>query len=335
MSEQVAIGVDVGGTKVAAGLVDARGQILTRTRRPMVARRSAEEALAAVLQVISAVRDSGAAHHTHFAGIGISTPGYVDVNQGRVLKAANLPCWIDYPLGPKVAEAAHLAVKLENDGNAAALAEALWGAGAGYRSVFYVTLGTGIGTGIVSNGRVVHGRTGSAGEGGHIVIDYRGPKCPCGKRGCIEQYAAGPAIARRAREKLVATKGRPGSHAPRRAVTPSRMLELAEGRVQGVTAEIVGKASLEGDVLATEVLRETAEYLAIWLGGIIDLLEPEVFVIGGGLGHLMANFLSYMRAQLEHWSIAPRAHEIPIVSALYGAVSGIAGAAALCLNPNQ
>ncbi len=333
MPEQLAIGVDIGATKVAAGLVEARGQIVMHTRRPMVARKSAEEALAAVLRAIEAVRASDAARNAHLAGIGIGAPGNIDPTEGRVLKATNLPCWIDYPLAAKVAEATGLPVRLDNDGNAAALAEAVWGAGVGYRSVFYVTLGTGVGTGIVTNGRVLHGRTGSAGEGGHVVINFNGPKCPCGKRGCIEQYAAGPAIARRARAKL--RKAKPAQHARKRLGPKSKMLELAEGHMQNVTAEIVGEAALAGDLLATGVLQETAEYLAIWLGNIIDLLEPDVIVVGGGIGHLMATFLGYMRGQLERWSIAPCASEIPIVSAIYGAEAGITGAAALCLNPHH
>ena len=333
MPEQLAIGVDIGGTKIAAGLVDARGQIVMHTRCPMVGRKSAEEGLAAVLRAIETVRASDAARGTHLIGVGIGTPGNIDPTEGRILKAANLPCWIDYPLAAKVTEATGLPAKLDNDGNAAALAEAVWGAGAGYRSVFYVSLGTGIGTGIVTNGRVLHGRTGSAGEGGHMVINYGGPRCPCGKRGCIEQYAAGPAIARRARAKLA--KAKPAQHARKRLAPQSKMLELAEGHLQNVTAEIVGEASLAGDLLATRVLQETSRYLAIWLGSIIDLLEPDVIVVGGGIGQLMATFLGYTRAQLEHWSIAPCANQIPIVSAIYGAEAGITGAAALWLNPSR
>jgi glucokinase len=330
MAETLALGVDIGGTKVAAGLVDSRGQIVFKTRRPMVAKHSAEDGLNAVVKAIEAVLASDVARENNVTGIGISTPGYVDPHDGRVVAAANLPCWRDFPLAAEIAKATNLRVRIDNDGNAAALAEAIWGAGAGYGRVFYVTLGTGIGTGIVIDGRVYHGRTGGAGEGGHMVINYDGPRCGCGKHGCIEVYAAGPAIARRAQEKLAAhLKG----HSRKRAMVTSKMLELADGHVAKVTAEIVGKASMEGDPMATEVLRETADLLSIWLGGIIDLLEPDVIVVGGGLGHLTASFFGYIREQLQRWSIAPRANEIPIVSAGYGAESGIAGAAALCIEP--
>jgi len=324
MSEQLILGVDIGGTKVAAGLVDARGQILARVRRPMVTQRSAEDGLAAVLRTIDALLRRGDAARGHVSAIGLSAPGVIDPIAGVVVS--------DFPLAARVADATQLPARLDNDANAAALAEALWGAGAGYRSVFYVTLGTGIGTGIVTDGRIYHGRTGAAGEGGHITIDYRGPRCLCGKRGCIQMYAAGPAIAQRAQKKLAArSRGKSRSANSKSATSKSKMLELAGRHIAAVTAEMVGRASLEGDALATEVLQETAQLLAIWLGGIIDLLEPDVIVIGGGIGHLMANFVGQIRAELARWSLNPRSAEIPINTATYGALSGIAGAAALCM----
>ena len=138
-------------------------------------------------------------------------------------------------------------------------------------------------------------------------------------------YASGQAIAKRAHARLTASR-----RSGRRRVASSKLLELADGHIEDVTAEMVGKASMEGDPLATKVLEDAAEALAIWLGGIIDLLEPDVIVVGGGLGHLMASFFGFMRTQLGRWSINPRGHEVPIVSAMYGAVSGIAGGAAVC-----
>src|SRR5437763_7499115 len=201
--EPLILGVDIGGTKVAAGLVDSRGQIVARTRRPMVARKSAAEGLAAVVETIQAMLSSDVARERSVEAIGISTPGNIDPHTGVVIRAANLSCWRDYPLGQEIARATKLEVKVDNDGNAAALAEAAWGAGAGYNSVFYLTLGTGVGTGIVIGGEVYHGRTGAAGEGGHVTIDYRGPRCTCGKQGCIEVYAAGPAIAQRAQARRI------------------------------------------------------------------------------------------------------------------------------------
>lgn len=312
------LGVDIGGTKVAAGLTTSAGEVLLTARERMVTRKSAEQGLRAVLDAIERVLSDRRA--AGVSAIGVSVPGWVDSRQGVLLGATNLPCWKNYPLADEIKHRYELPTRVANDANAAALAEAVWGAGAGYRNVFYVSLGTGIGTGIVLENRLYYGRTGTAGEGGHMTIDFGGPQCGCGKRGCIEMYASGTAIGRRARERLSQSR----SH-------KSRMLEMVQGNIASLTAETVGEAALDGDVVANEVLREAADHLAIWLGNIIDLLEPEVIVVGGGLGHLMTSFLNYIGSRLERWAINPRRQQIPIVNALYGSESGVVGSAALCL----
>ena len=194
MSESLALGIDIGGTKVAGGVVNARGQILKRARIPMVATGDAEEGLAAVIQAIGELMpQSGEA----VGGIGICSPGPLDPNTGVIINPPNLPCWRNFPLAEHVRCAYKVPVKVDNDANAAALAEVLWGAARGFRNVFYGTIGTGIGSGIILDGKILHGRTGAAGEAGHMGIDMHGPKCPCGKRGCVEVLASGPAIGRR------------------------------------------------------------------------------------------------------------------------------------------
>jgi glucokinase len=313
------IGVDVGGTKVAAGLVDSIGGITHKTRIPMVAT-DAAAGLAAVTSAIDSVL--AAAEHKpelkgSIAGIGICAPGPLDPRTGVVMNPPNLPGWRNFPLADLVSKAYRLPVRIDNDGNAAALAEAIWGAGRGYRNVFCATIGTGIGTGIVFDGHIYHGRTGAAAEGGHNTIDYRGPRCGCGKLGCIEALASGPAIARRASEKINAG-GR------------SSILELAGGRVDQITSEMVGRAYCGGDSLAKEVLEETAMFLTVWLGNIVDLLEPDVMIIGGGAASMLRPFFGEIRERLSSWSVNSRCQEIPLVTAHYGSDAGIAGGAALC-----
>lgn len=308
------VGVDVGGTKVAAGLVDTNGEIGSQSRVPMVSNASAEQGLNAVLQAISEVIPNG---ETQVAGIGICAPGPLDPKTGVILNPPNVPCWRNFPLAEAVRKAYRVPVHVDNDANAAALAEARWGAGRGYPSVFYATIGTGIGTGIIFDGHIFHGRTGSAAEGGHVSIDYRGPVCGCGKPGCIEVLASGTAIAKRARETIAAG-------------CRSSMLELAGGDLEGVTGEIVGKAFAAGDPLAMKMLTETADMVALWLGNMIDLLDPHVIVIGGGAAALLQPFFDQMRQRVPQLTVNPRANEVPIVSSRYGADSGIAGGAALC-----
>jgi glucokinase len=311
------IGVDVGGTKVAAGLVNAAGEITFQTRTPMVSN-DAAAGLAAVASAIDAVRAESCSHSDPVAGIGICAPGPLDPRTGVVINPPNLPGWRNFPLAAEISKAYCLPVRVDNDGNAAALAEALWGAGRGYRNVFCATIGTGIGTGIVFDGRIYHGRTGAAAEGGHNTIDYHGPRCGCGKLGCIEILASGPAIARRASEKIA--KGQQAS----------AILELAGGRPDRITSEMVGRAFAAGDPLAKEVLEETAALLTVWLGNIVDLLEPDVMIIGGGAGAMLGPFFGEIEERLPTWCVNSHCQEIPLLAAHYGADAGIAGGAALC-----
>ncbi len=311
------IGVDVGGTKVAAGLVNAAGEITFQTRTPMVSN-DAAAGLAAVVLAIDSVRAESNSHSNLIAGIGICAPGPLDPRTGIVINPPNLPGWRNFPLAAEISKAYCLPVRVDNDGNAAALAEALWGAGRGYRNVFCATIGTGIGTGIVFDGRIYHGRTGAAAEGGHNTIDYHGPRCGCGKLGCIEILASGPAIARRASEKI-AKEGQ-----------ASAILDLAGGRVERITSEMVGRAYAAGDRLAKEVLEETAALLTVWLGNIVDLLEPDVMIIGGGAGAMLRPFFGEIEDRLPTWCVNSHCQEIPLLAAHYGADAGIAGGAALC-----
>jgi glucokinase len=326
-----ALGVDIGGTKVAAGLVDTNGTILFQTREAMPARGSAAEGFGAVQSAIEAVFAARPEARASLTGIGICAPGPLDPVTGVILNPPNVPCWRNFPLAAEVQRVIGFSARVDNDGNAAALAEAIWGAGVGYRNVFYATLGTGIGTGIVFDGRIYHGRTGSAAEGGHVAIDHNGPKCGCGKRGCVEALCSGPAIARRAKERLAKVQ-QAGSHHAESPRAESKMLALAGGNVDAVNAEIVAEAFRQGDPLAAEVLRETADFLAIWAGNIIDLLEPDVFIFGGGLAQLMSGFFGRIQEQLEDWCVNKRFAEMPMVLAKYGSDAGIAGAAALCRN---
>ena len=307
------VGVDIGGTKIAAGLVDANGRILSHLRVPMVSHSSAEAALNAVLGALEQVT----AGCSGIAGIGICSPGPLDPTSGVILNPPNLPCWRNFPLAESVQKVYPVRVKVDNDANAAALAETRWGAARGYNNVFYTTIGTGIGTGIVLDGKMYHGRTGSAGEGGHTSIDYLGPVCGCGKPGCIEVLASGNGIARRARERIAAGAS-------------SAMVSIAGGNVDAIRGETVGKAFIAGDPFARELIMETIAMLAVWLANMIDLLDPEVIVIGGGAAMLYQPFMEQLRERIPQLTVNPRAGEVPVVSAYYGADSGIAGGAALC-----
>jgi len=313
------IGVDIGGTKVAAGFVDHAGEITHVTRVPMVCDHDAAAGLNSVIKAIDTLLSQAQQNHWSIRGIGICAPGPLDPNTGVVINPPNLPCWRNFPLAEEISRRCRLPVKIENDANAAALAEVLWGAGKGYAKVFYISVGTGIGTGLILDGHIYNGRTGAATEGGHVSIDYRGPICGCGKRGCIEVFISGTAIAKRAQAKLQAGN-----------LPQSPMLDLAGGKIVAVTTELVNQAHAGGDPIATATLLETVELLAVYLGNTIDLLEPDVIVVGGGVAGVLRPFFDELRARIPSWCINSRCREIPLLSAHYGANSGIAGGAALC-----
>jgi glucokinase len=318
------IGVDVGGTKVAAGFVDREGKITQHTRVAMNPRGSAEQGLAAVTSAIDALLKMDPDAAGTVERIGICAPGPLDPHTGVVLNPPNVPCWRNFPLAAEISRRYGGSVKIDNDANAAALAEGLWGAGRGYRNVFYAGIGTGIGTGILFDGHIYYGRTGAAAEGGHVSIDYNGPRCGCGKKGCIEVLASGTAIGKKAQAKL-----------REKAACSPAILALAGGDIQAVTSEIVGKAYAAGDLLAKEILMETVELLAIWLGNIVDLLEPDVMILGGGVATMLLPLFDEIRNRLPAWCVNVRCLEIPLVRACYGENAGIAGGAALCAGSSE
>jgi glucokinase len=317
---EIYLGVDIGGTKVAAGLVNDNGQILFKTRSPMNASGTADEALSCVHAAIDSVLSQS---RIKVSSIGVSTPGTVDLATGTVVNPYNLPCWRNYPLGDAIRSAYNLPTQVHNDGNAAGLAEAVWGAGVGHKLVLYVTIGTGIGTAVIYGGQLYLGRTHSAGEGGHMVIKFDGPKCSCGKSGCIEMFASGPAIARRA-QQIVRVNGSHGK----------ALLALSGGSLCEIKSETVARAWEQGDPLAITILEETMEMLAVWFGNVIDLIEPDVIVVGGGMSRLISSWFPTLTEKTARWCNNTHFHEIPFLEAKYGADSGIAGGAAVCSSKN-
>lgn len=316
MDSELLLGIDIGGTKVAAGLMDPSGALVFKTRNAMNPRGDAQGGLQAVRTAI----ESGLAEGKgKVKAIGIISPGPLDPRSGVILNPPNIPCWRDYPLVDNLNRHYSLPIFLDNDANAAGLAEAIWGAARGFNNVFYATLGTGVGTGIILNQRIFHGRTGNAAEAGHNTIDYNGPRfCQCGKPGCIEGLVSGTGIARRARMKA-AEAGKPAD----------RLLQLAGGDKNSITGETVGLAWREGDPFAAQILEETADLLAVWFGNMVDVLDPEIIVVGGGVSELMEPWFEHIARRMPAWTINPKANEIPIRMAKYRADAGIAGAAAL------
>jgi len=255
-----AIGVDLGGTRCRAAVVCPTGEVLSRTERPTPASDGREAVLAAVVQTAREACVAAGIPPYDLAGIGIASGGQIDARTGRVLGATSLlPGWGGTLLAERVGAELAMYCRADNDGNAGALGEWLFGAGKGCDDLIYLCLGTGIGGGVVSGGRLMRGHRGIAGELGHIVIDPAGPTCSCGAPGCLEVYASGSGLARRAE---VASPG---------------------GFVSGGGAAVV-RAARAGDPLAAQLLREAGEALGFALGGLVNVIDPSRIIVGGSLG---------------------------------------------------
>ncbi len=315
------IGIDVGGTKVAGGLVSQRGQLVGSLIVPTRADKGFEASYHQILRVIERMAQR-AGGREKVAGIGVCAPGPLDPRSGVVIDAPNMPGWRNIHLARLIEKRFGLPTKVENDANAAGLAEALFGAAVGYRHVFYVTVSTGIGTGIIINRKVYHGKNGVAGEGGHVTIDYHSPyRCGCGSLGCIEALAAGPAIVRRARIRL-----------EQEHTVPSLLRDRTRGHLERITPKLIEQAARAGDALARSIIDETGFYLGVWLAGMITLLDPEVIVMGGGVARMGNLLLNKIRSTIPSYTINRRfAVKTPLVRAKLEKNVGVYGAASLFL----
>jgi glucokinase len=256
------------------------------------------------------------------AGIGICAPGPLNPKTGTVIDAPNLPGWRDIPLARMVKDRFGLPARVENDANAAGLAEVLFGAAVGYRDVFYVTVSTGVGTGIIIDKKIYHGKNGVAGEGGHVTIDYRSPyRCGCGSLGCIEALAAGPAIVRRTRVLL-----------EQEHTAPSLLRNLTRGEYSRLTPKMIEDAARARDPLARSIIEETGFYIGVWLAGMLTLLDPDVVVIGGGVARIGKPLFDKIHKTIPYYSINRRfATKTPLLPAKLRTNVGVYGAASLFL----
>lgn len=307
--------IDIGGTKVAVGLATPEGTLVATDRFPTAPGRGPQAVLEEAVATLKALAEC---HGAVLTAVGVGSVGPLDLETGTILSPPNFPGWDHVPLKAPLEAALQVPVVVDNDANAAALGEYLLGAGRGSRAMVFATISTGIGGGIVLDGRLLHGVGGGAGEFGHQTIVPKGPLCGCGNRGCLEAVASGPAIARRAREAAQADK------AP-------RMLALAGGDVAALHAGHVAQAATEGEEAARAIWEELIAHLAIGLGNVITTLAPERLVIGGGVGQLGETLLTPLRAALADRVRMVPMEKVSVVAAAHGAEAGLYGAAALAM----
>jgi len=308
-----AIGVDVGGTKIAAAVVTPEGEILNEVRYPSSGPK--ERLLSSIARSINEVRDG-----FEVGGVCLGVPGTVSTEENKLIDAPNLRAIEGIPLKGELQERTGLTTTVENDANAAAWGEFRFGVGSEVGHLIFITLGTGVGGGVISHGVLLRGAQGSGGEMGHITIQATGPRCSCGNHGCLEALASGTAIARRARE--VASE-KPGSALGLLAVE------------RAVLGEDVAELARQGDAAARSVLEETGVWLGIGLAGFVNLFNPEVIAIGGGAARAGDLILDAARREVHLRAMSPSRDFVEVKEATLGAESGVLGAAALARDPSS
>lgn len=310
LPSETAVGIDVGGTKTLCVVVDRRRprDILRAERVPTP--HGVDALLDTVGRLVAGTETSAD------APVGIGIPGLVD-RDDRFVSGANLPDVVDVPLGATLADRLGRSVAVDNDATCAALAEFRVGAGAGHANGVLLTIGTGIGGGLVVDGALRHGARGFAGEPGHMVIDPSGPQCPCGRRGCWERYASGSGLGRLGRDSAIAGR-------------LAAAVDLAGGDVESVRGEHVVAAARSGDAQAGVVLDDFAWWMAAGIANLIDLLDPSVVVLGGGVMDAADVLLDRVRAAVPGQVLAGDLRPpVDVVAAELGGEAGAVGAALL------
>ena len=313
------IGVDLGGTNIVVGAMpeDGSREIAFRSS-PTRASEGEESVVERMIQmiedVIAVTMAETGTERTNFLGVGIGAPGPLDRELGIIITAPNLG-WKMFPLRERIQTAIGLRTTLDNDANCATMGEAWTGAAKGAKNVIGVTIGTGIGGGIIIDGRLYHGSSDVAGEIGHMTIDSTGRRCGCGNYGCLEAYASGTAIAERAREALAGE-------------TEGVLMTMCDGQLPKITAQMVYKAANEGDLIAVDVVRETARFLGAGIGALLNVLNPEVVVLAGGVVNAGEALFAPLKVEIRRRAFAPAVDACRIVPGMLGGSAGVVGAVA-------
>jgi glucokinase len=301
---QWAIGVDFGGTNIKCGLVDRRGRVASSLVLSTAEVSRPAAFVAGIHRAVEQLAASTGLAPTRLAGVGIGVPGLVDAQHGIVHMLVNVPGWREVPLASRLRARLHRPVFIDNDVNLVTLGEWCYGAGRGARILVGLTLGTGVGGGLVLDGSLYRGVSGAAGELGHMVLDPHGPRCACGARGCLEAHVGAAAVVRMARQAHVAHHGR---------LTPERLAGLAR----------------RGDRAARAVWQQVGCLLGRGLAGVINLLNPDRIVVGGGVANAWPLFATTLQRTIHAEAMPVPARAVRVVRAQLGEQAGIIGAAVL------
>jgi len=317
MRTSYAVGVDVGGTRIAAGLVERKGRII-KDAKCFTPKGGPFAVVDAIIDLVEEVTTG--THTSEVAGIGIGIPGQIDFQRQSIEFCTNLPL-AGVDVRSLVMSRTKQEVTIDNDGNLAAFGEARWGAAKGARDFVMITVGTGVGGGMFLSGEPYRGSRGLGGEIGHIVVDLDGPPCPCGGTGHLESYLGRPVIAAKGREAAATYRG-------------SAILKQAKGDSNAITAEAVLRAAVAGDAAAREILLDCGVVLGRAMVGIVNVFNPQLILIGGGIGE-SADFMVERAAEVMRGEALAGRRDVQVAQAVLGNDAGILGAAALSFDEHD
>ncbi len=309
------IGIDVGGTNVKIALVDDSGKIIYSNSVPTRAEMGYEYTVNNIKQAIYDLMKETKLTAKDIEGIGFGFPGQVDYKSGIVRLAPNIPGWVEVPIAKMIEDEFHIPTRVDNDVRCAALGELKYGAGKGCENLVCITVGTGIGSGLIVNGKLVRGASNAAGEIGHIKLQiHDGPICGCGDTGCMEAFASGPAIVAMAEEYILGGKS-------------TKYREMANGG--DITPFIVAEAAKAGDPVAKRIFARIGEYIGIGMASVVNLLNPEKIIIGGGVADAGDILLEPLKEALKKRAMKIAGETVEVVPAQLGNTAGVIGASLL------
>lgn len=310
MGHVVVIGVDLGGTNLRTGLLSPDGDVLDKHKEATCASAGWKQVIARLVENIQHQRANAVRKGLTVAGVGVGAPGVIQMDKGIVVKSPNFPDWNNLPLKEELEKALRVPVFIENDANAAALGEQWRGAGRGINSMILLTLGTGVGGGIVLNNLIWQGADGMAGEIGHMTVIPEGRPCGCGNTGCLEMYASARGIVQSYRDALGIKD---------------------EGKASEITSEQVYLAAREGEAAARQVMKDMGRMLGIGIANLINIFNPQMIVIGGGVKDAWELFIGTTHEEIMRRAFRVPAERTEIVPSLLGDDAGMVGAAAVAL----
>lgn len=311
------LGLDLGGTKILTGLADNKGKIITRSRRDTEAEFGEDKIIKNMIKTIKDVLNQSNVNKNQIKALGIGSPGPLDAKKGIIIENSNLP-WKNVPLVKKIESALGIKTLLKNDANAAALGEKWFGAGKDVDNLVYLTISTGVGGGAIINKRLFTGVNDNACELGHTIIDPNGPLCGCGNHGCLEAFAAGTSIAKRAREAAAAGRSK-------------KLLDLADNIISDIDAVICAQAAYQGDQVAKDIFQNAGYYLGLGLGNVINIFNTEMIILGGGVMKASDLFLDKALATMKEVALTGSLEKVTVKEAELGSDIGLMGAIAVAM----